>query len=51
MDDSQRLADEKLLKELHHSSSESEVDDKKIPEIKENQLKREMSSDSEEDQE
>ena len=49
VDDGQKLADERLLKKMHLSSSESEVDDKKIPEMKGNQLKRGMSSDSEED--
>ena len=49
VDDGQRLADEALMKELHLSSSESEIEEKKRPEIKENQLKRGMSSDSEED--
>ena len=48
LDDIQKLADERLMKELQLSSSESEVDDKKN-EIKENQLKRGMSSNSEED--
>ena len=37
VDDSRKLADERLLKEMHLSSSESEVDDKKILETKENQ--------------
>ena len=34
---------------MHLSSSESEVDEKRVQEMKENQLKRGMSSDSEED--